>query len=131
MTTLTDFLTARYNDVERALALPDFIEEDSARGPGWGNRGHCPICNAYQFSGYESVTEDAWYEHAEDVHQRTRALAEVEAKRRIVEMHAGIADLDPTPAEIIGMQRSLGKVVAILALPYADHPDYDEEAWRP
>jgi hypothetical protein len=57
----------------------------------------------------------------------TRVLAEVEAKRRIVEMHSTIADLDPTPPEVAGMQRALGKAVALLALPYADHPDFQEE----
>ena len=51
-----------------------------------------------------------------------RVLAECEAKRRIVEQLAPIAeetwDVD------------LGRVLKLLALPYADHPDYRQE-WRP
>ena len=63
-----------------------------------------------------------------------RVLAEVDAKRRIIEWHTGQRD-DKTP---------WGKPVVIcycgydlpcstlrlLALPYADHPDYQDE-WRP
>ena len=58
-----------------------------------------------------------------------RVLAECEAKRRIVQMWA-----DPTgqwsgpQAEAARAQKD--RTLRILALPYADHPDYDE-AWRP
>ncbi len=50
-----------------------------------------------------------------------RVLAECEAKRRVVEsveraMRTGTSGLGPS-------------VVRTLALPYADHPDYDE-AWK-
>jgi hypothetical protein len=51
-------------------------------------------------------------------HDPARVLAECEAKRRIVEMHA-YQEEHFTPDEL-----------RALALPYADHPDYREE-WRP
>lgn len=52
-------------------------------------------------------------------HDPARVLAECEAKRRIVEEVLPIhPDYDP-----LYVQR-------LLALPYADHPDY-QEAWRP
>ena len=118
--TLADFLMARIAEDERRLDVPEFIEEDSARGPGWGHRGdgqECPLCGMWQFSGTESVTEDAWLEHADRAHQRSRVLAECEAKRRIVEWFSG-SDPDDQP------------VMKMLALPYISHPDYRPE-WRP
>lgn len=52
-----------------------------------------------------------------------RVLAECEAKRRIVEMHQRW-DGDPND------YGQTEHVLRFLALPYSDHPDYDE-AWRP
>jgi hypothetical protein len=48
-----------------------------------------------------------------------RVLAECEAKRRIV----GLIDPDRN-------RWSVRNILGTLALPYADHPDYDE-GWRP
>ena len=54
-----------------------------------------------------------------------RVLAECDAKRRIVEL----ADRDDNWR--YGMHsEAIGEVLRLLALPYADHPDYREE-WRP
>ena len=63
-----------------------------------------------------------------------RVLAECEAKRRIISLHAlmehertaSLLSRVITPSVLVGM----GAVLRILALPYADHPDYREE-WRP
>lgn len=45
--------------------MPDFAEDpNSARSPGWGNR-YCPHCDHETFGGYESVTEEAMWEHFE------------------------------------------------------------------
>lgn len=66
----------------------------------------------------------------------TRVLAECESKRRIVEEHS---DQPGCPHECQGWLDSGRRDVAIwescptlrlLALPYADHPDYREE-WSP
>ena len=59
----------------------------------------------------------------------SRALAEVDAKRRIV------AEYERFAAErrraMNGWDTSeISPILAALALPYADHPDYGEE-WRP
>lgn len=84
-----------------------------------------------------------------------RVLAECEAKRRIVEWHRDTDDcceerygplvLDAAPEvsagvdefgglsirQSIGVQHFIGCVTTMmLALPHADHPDYDE-SWRP
>jgi hypothetical protein len=52
-----------------------------------------------------------------------RMLAECEAKRRIVEHLGWIVDNE-------GRNIVERNVLRLLALPYADHPDYREE-WRP
>lgn len=62
----------------------------------------------------------------------SRVLAEVEAKRRIV---ATFAALDTHPNRLVYafMQQqwvALRAVMAALALPYADHPDYLAK-WKP
>ena len=57
-------------------------------------------------------------------HDPARVLAECKAKRRIVEM----ADL--AHERRLETDSALFLVLRYLALPYADHPDYDP-AWRP
>ena len=57
----------------------------------------------------------------------SRVLAECESKRRIVEMawhHLGEDDY------AWGMEEAKRQILAVLALPYADHPDYRQE-WAP
>lgn len=116
--TLTDFLLARIADDE----APTFEIVPDPGNPGYV--GHaCLICDAGpSFGGtVEAITEIA-EEHAEQIHQRSRVLAECAAKRRIVEM--GKWATTPTAA------MCYGNVILTLAAVYADHPDYDEE-WRP
>lgn len=61
-------------------------------------------------------------------HDPARVLADVEAKRRIVE-EANLYLCDSGPG--CGYRTKHGhNVLRLLALPYADHPDYREE-WRP
>src|SRR5690554_4080618 len=55
-----------------------------------------------------------------------RLLAECEAKRRIVEFLTTAVE-EQDSADVIS---AYDDAVRALALPYADHPDYDE-AWRP
>lgn len=52
-----------------------------------------------------------------------RVLAECEAKRRIVDACQNVEQVHA--AEFLA-----DRMLAFLALPYADHPDYREE-WRP
>jgi hypothetical protein len=66
-----------------------------------------------------------------------RALAECEAKRRIVELHQGHHECvgvkfraRRTVLVAPGYQFANDPTLALLALPYADHPDYDK-SWRP
>jgi hypothetical protein len=62
----------------------------------------------------------------------SRALAEIEAKRRIIEqftmIHLPTEWTDAGPA--VGAYVKMQWVLKYLALPYADHPEYREE-WKP
>jgi hypothetical protein len=65
--------------------------------------------------------------------QPVRVLAECEAKRRIVQRAQFAAEAGQS-ARTTGVEDAidltLDSVMELLALPYADHPDYREE-WRP
>ena len=76
-------------------------------------------------------------------HDPARVLAECEAKRRIVEyaievadyegavisLEFGSADLHAQPIAM-AVKETMDDVLELLALPYADHPDYLPE-WKP
>jgi hypothetical protein len=64
-------------------------------------------------------------------HDPARVLAEVEAKRRILDL-AGEWQAAAGPGADFARQAAvvLDRTLRLLALPYADHPDYDPE-WRP
>ncbi len=102
--TLTEFLLAR-------------IVEDEARAERAGR------------SRIRAAVHDNLGCYADDVvfvahHGPSRVLAECEAKRRVVEAvrshREGEWEDDPIHDHVL----------TALALPYADHPDYDE-SWRP
>ncbi len=63
-------------------------------------------------------------------HDPGRVLREVEAKRRIV-AHLASVSLSPWPISLPdGYLEDAARLLKLLALPYADHPDYLPE-WRP
>jgi len=64
-------------------------------------------------------------------HDPARVLREVEAKRRIVSLERDwpYGSGDPEGAEY-GWSDVMDRVLRLLALPYSDHPDYDE-SWKP
>lgn len=53
-----EFLTARLDELEELYRPGDFIEVDSARGPGWGCR-YYPICGEFTWEGTKTSTEAA------------------------------------------------------------------------
>lgn len=100
--TLTEFLLARIADQEAAARVDRAVDAD-------------PLVTRYA----------------------TQALAECEAKRRIVEdltahLEADHAAMESPVASASWHAKAtaLKSVAYLLALSYADHPDYDE-AWRP
>ena len=104
MSDLVEFLHARIDEDEAqardAIRLRDAVRPD-----------YCPD---REFRSWPDLGIPAVVVGAE------RALAECEAKRRIVEQHSDIA---------WGGYAVRDAVLGHLALPYADHPDYNQE-WR-
>ena len=96
MTDLTEFLLARYAEDE-ATVRPDIHEPES------------------------------WCDRAEGVHlESARVLADIAAKRRIVEFYA-VAMQEGDEPDVI---HAYADVCEALASVYADHPDYRPE-WAP
>jgi hypothetical protein len=64
-----------------------------------------------------------------------RVLAECDAKRRITEQHGNVVPGDTATERKLNfcdddLHQAPCPTLRLLALPYADHPDY-EEAWKP
>lgn len=72
---------------------------------------------------------DGPFGHAAVVIDPARVLAECEAKRRIVELHPSVIDDGQTVCSEEQAEWPC-PTLRLLALPYADHPDYRDE-WRP
>lgn len=115
--TLNEFLTARLDEDEAAQA-----------GDGYSaNRIHLESC---VLVGSGSALNC-------DCGAAARVRADVDSKRRIVTMlttWASFGIREASDAEILWHQldhtRAELDVLRLLALPYADHPDYNTE-WRP
>jgi hypothetical protein len=79
-----------------------------------------------QYAGQSRWRNFARGQHIARLAAPARVLAECEAKRRIVDnMAAYVAIVPSHPIADVALH-----TLRVLALPYADHPDYDE-AWRP
>ena len=126
-TTLTKFILARFAEDE-AVA-----EDAQSTGDGWWHDGDGEV-----WSHAQLVSHPTMIGHAVHIarHDPARVLAECEAKRRIVE-HATSWDatLRETPegwteATATAYRMAMHWTLAALALPYADHPAFQEE-WRP
>lgn len=118
---LTDFLLARYAEQEDPIR---YYQELEARYPTPHLRGWKWV-QLYGVNGPSSRFVDG-------VPTPEQVLADIEAKRRIVELHTHPAmacywSHDGGAVHEIG---ELCETLAALALPYVDHPDYREE-WRP
>lgn len=110
--TLTEFVEARITELEvvaRDALAPlgegprrDFYSTVGPHGDDWG------LCTFHV--------------------PPARVFAECEAKRRIVQLHGN--DWNPRGKCATCDEVGPCDTLRALALPYADHPDYDE-AWRP
>jgi hypothetical protein len=117
--TLVEFLTAQ-------------LDEDEAAASGLHDIALCKLA-------IYGPADPRWGWEC-DCGQPARVLAEVDAKRRILELHRAStdhhADKDPycvgcwEAGGLDGAPSHPCPTLRLLALPYADHPDYDE-AWRP
>lgn len=127
--TITEFLLARVAEDEAAFVTAVDFEVDSLRSDG------LPDTNAEEIREFWlRPNSGLWWK---------RVMAECEAKRRIIKWAAENAwNIDGewgdghTAQEIAAGcctdygNDALMKPLKALALPYADHPDYDE-TWRP
>lgn len=142
MTTLTDFLLARIDeDAEVAeVAAAEFV------GPGqWAARDNGDVIPALpggilRFGevavgpGYSDGIGLAGVHIAR--HDPDRVMAECAAKRRIVELHNRRHECcilqhdsdEPNTGAYVDAARC--STLRLLALPYSDHPDYQQE-WKP
>ncbi|MEU7010383.1 DUF6221 family protein [Streptomyces sp. NPDC046332] len=89
--------------------------------------------------GYDDMAKLRNWADTENGWTQRRVLAEVDAKRRIIDLHA--LEYRERPERVIGESdepfcaECLGEgfpceTLRLFALPYADHPDYRDE-WRP
>ncbi|AMM12338.1 DUF6221 family protein [Streptomyces albidoflavus] len=116
---LIAFLRARLDEdeaVARAATAGPWVES-GVGDHGWGVSFSAPG------SGVEADDSSQGRADAAHIarHDPARVLAEVEAKRQIVERYAWLCEHGDTGG---------AWVLPLLALPYADHPDY-RDAWRP
>ncbi|MGY5127323.1 DUF6221 family protein [Streptomyces nigrescens] len=120
---LVAFLRARLDEEEVAA-------HTAPAGP-W----HADGDSVYASHPADLVVEYAYNDGAEHIarHDPARVLAEIEAKRAIVDQYAEVQEMDREDAEpefAYGRAVGLGEAVRLLALPYQEHPDYRPE-WRP
>lgn len=111
MSDLVEFLRARLDEeaAEAAMAA-DF------------HAGGVRLATTYETEGIITISAGVRLE------VRTgRAAAEVEAKRRLL---AFLLDLENKALDEDWWNLDTEEPFQLLALPYADHPDYDE-SWRP
>lgn len=110
-TTLTDFLLARLAEDEAAANTAHRESMRGHAGPGFARSRVAWAAQAEGVRGYDLIERMT----------PARVLAEVEAKRRIVNRFAWAHDIGGTEEQATMID---------LASAYADHPDYNE-SWRP
>ncbi len=118
--TLVEFLLARISEDENHARA-------AIEGPWWNHYGDVHTLAPVP----DEVRSVAGWTQGNGPHiarwDPTRVLAECETKRQIVE---DAVTYDPQPHVVWRGGGIAPSVLALLALPYADHPDYHEE-WRP
>ena len=136
--TLTEFLLARIAEDEGDAQAAITIQSPHWTCNGYDAAVEVDVENWNLVSGEGTFeTQVVYDEGAPTLFQAehiarwdpARVLAECEAKRRIVEMQAA----NDEGRHQVGFHfraQTIERVLRLLALPYMDHPDYDE-AWRP
>lgn len=137
--TLVEFVTARLDDDEEiALATISVniradMKNDAAQPPRWlPEPGSSAI---WDENGTRRVAHTWARESAHIVrHDPARVLREVEAKRKLIQaIYTGMADyaanITESKGDDCGALEYRDELLELLALPYADHPDFRDE-WR-
>lgn len=140
---LIAFLRARLDEDEQAARDAAVWWGDSDE-PGEALHWRRVPCGHIWHNHDSSIADEVMPPHADHIarHDPARVLLEVEAKRRLV---AEIFEYEATEDGELGCCHSADDIAAgqcpgtdldklpalrLLALPYADHPDYREQ-WRP
>ncbi|MEV4179924.1 DUF6221 family protein [Streptosporangium canum] len=142
MSDLITFLRARLNEDEQvARAAAEAPWESTV--PGMVHVSAAAIAknpNAWGKLGYVAQADNEAYRDHIARHDPARVLREVEAKRQILDEHAAVADPYSPTGSVCKTCNDGGlpvepacspcRTLRLLALPYADHDDYEED-WRP
>jgi len=136
MDDLVAFLRARLDEEKAgAKAATDgpWAAWDGPALHGLGDLIHPVLTPGQKPGSRASIVTASWLD-AEHIasHDPARVLAEVEAKRQLVEAYAEVAanDVDEPYEYAYGWANGLGLAVRCLASSYASHPDYRAE-WAP
>lgn len=128
--TITEFLTARYDEDEAALTA--YQEHRAGLTPCINYEGQHPDL----YDDLDSCWRHAQTSRASRYSDVEFGVADIAAERRIVELaRKDLADADASPDDVIRRAFNRGaayhahNVLLLLAMPYADHPDYEE--WKP
>lgn len=124
MDDLVQFLRARLDEDEQAARRA---------GDSFRQIGETGVIVATEGDRAEECASANWAGVAEHIvrHDPTRVLCEIDARRKLLNKYAEVADNDVNEVEYAhGYANALGEAVRLTALTYADHPDYREE-WRP
>lgn len=148
MTSLVDFLNARYDEeAERAQAAGESLIAWLTYRTDDGQMHYTTVASG---DATAEAVDDVWVADGKElpapaqvlvVYDPARVLREVEAKRRIIAEHYCPDELDADEQPHCGFCDKALRMndmqgtwpclhLRLLALPYADHPDYDE-SWRP
>ncbi|ROQ69188.1 hypothetical protein EDD93_3685 [Streptomyces sp. 840.1] len=145
MDDLTQFLRARLDEDDAAARAASWDEWDSAHWHAH-HRAQYDGCWAIIDAADDGVITTVDPRASADPgvaahiarHDPARALSEVEAKRQMVKLHACAAGHECSTLDRHGeidhctwvMDSEACTTLRLLALPYADHPDYRDD-WRP
>jgi Family of unknown function (DUF6221) len=122
--TLTEFLLARIAEDEAAA---QYALAHAIRGEDFDHQWKW--IHLYRLKDRQRGWSSG---HHDGAPSPARVLAECEAKRRIVRLHDELLEenLAKGDASAWGADLMHMDVLRLLAMPYADHPDY-QQGWRP
>lgn len=131
-----EFLRARLDEDEAVAraALPSdvrrrwFAGDEDADVPGIPGHREVYVYEAQDWPLMEALNGSLMERRAQVEHiarwDPARVLAEVEAKRRVLDLCAAIADTEIGRVGVESHDLAFG-ILDVLAQPYADHPDFD------